>query len=100
MKQNIWILNHYAGPPEICGGVRHFEFAKNLIQKGYKVKVFVANTSHKSDSIELKKSENYRIQKYDQVPFVFIKTRNYNSETKRILNMIDFYRGLLKVSKK
>lgn len=25
---NIWILNHYAIPPDSPGGTRHFDFAK------------------------------------------------------------------------
>jgi len=100
MKQNVWILNHYAGPPEICGGIRHFEFAKNLIQKGYKVKVFAANSTHKADTVKLEKNALFSYQIYDDVPFIFIKARNYNNELKRIFNMIDFSRGLLKASRK
>ena len=32
---NIWIFNHYAITPNLPGGTRHFDFAKELKKRGY-----------------------------------------------------------------
>ena len=33
----IWIVNHYADPPEGGKYLRHFHFAKELISRGHEV---------------------------------------------------------------
>ncbi|WDU82038.1 hypothetical protein [Caloramator sp. Dgby_cultured_2] len=30
--KRIWIMNHYAVPPTIGGGTRHFDFAEELVK--------------------------------------------------------------------
>lgn len=99
LVKNIWIFNHYAGPPSICSGLRHFHFAKHLIGKGYKVTIFSSSAQHNSD-VQLILDKRSHI-KYEEegVPFVYIKTRQYVGNGKnRIKNMLDYYWGLLKVT--
>jgi hypothetical protein len=40
--KTVWILNHYAGPPKLSTGIRHYKFAELLLNEGYDVKVFYA----------------------------------------------------------
>jgi glycosyltransferase involved in cell wall biosynthesis len=101
MKKNIWILNHYAGPPEVTGGVRHYKFAENLISKGYKVIVFAASSRHNTAGNLIQDNRKYIKKQYNGVPFVFIKARSYMGNGKaRIFNILDYTLGLMSVSKK
>ena len=52
-KKNIWIVNHYAVPPELGSLVRHFFFAKNLKDK-YNFEIFTSSSIHNTE-IEIKK---------------------------------------------
>ena len=38
----IWIVNHYADPPEGGKYLRHFHFAKELISRGHEVMIIKA----------------------------------------------------------
>lgn len=99
--KSIWILNHYAGPPEITGGIRHYKFAENLIKRSYKVTVFAASSQHNSNNNLIKNNSKYLFKESNGVPFIFIRARNYIGNGKaRVLNMLDYTIGLLSVSKK
>lgn len=101
MKKNIWILNHYAGTANDTNALRHFYFAKHLIEQGYQVTIFAASTIHNTKINRILKKEAYIIDRTTEVPFVYIKTRNYEGNgIKRVLNMFDYYFGVLKVTKK
>ncbi|MDD3653287.1 MAG: glycosyltransferase family 4 protein [Desulfotomaculaceae bacterium] len=46
MKQKIWMINHYAVPPQLPGGTRHYEFAKQLAARGYAVIIWLSVFHH------------------------------------------------------
>lgn len=95
--KSIWILNHYAKPYE----GRHYKFAENLTKRGYKVTVFAASTIHNADKNLINSRTEYLKDEYNGIPFVFIRARNYIGNGKqRILNMIDYAKGLVSVCKK
>ncbi len=98
--RSIWILNHYAGPPEITGAIRHYKFAENLIAKGYKVKVFAASSRHDAKENLIQDQSKYLLNVFDGIPFVFIRVRSYFGNSKaRVLNMIEYAVRLLSVSR-
>ena len=98
--KNIWIFNHYAGPPSITTGLRHFNFAKYLIRNGYKVIIFASSVQHNFGINMIKDKESYMRYEEEGIPFVFINTRQYNDNgKKRVENMMDYYRGLFKATK-
>jgi len=100
MKQNVWILNHYATNTFKDKAGRHYWFAENLIKEGYKPTIFCASTIHNSNEIVDTKGEKYSIDSADNIPFVFVNTPEYKGNgKKRIVNMISFYRGLFKAAK-
>ncbi|HPU44345.1 MAG TPA: glycosyltransferase WbuB, partial [Dictyoglomaceae bacterium] len=76
---NIWIFNHYAITPNLPGGTRHFDLAKELTQRGYKVSIFASSFNH-SLRKEMKNynETDYIIEDYDGVRFVWIKTSPYS----------------------
>jgi glycosyltransferase involved in cell wall biosynthesis len=98
-KQNIWILNHYATNTYFEKGGRHYWFAKYLLANHYKPTVFCASTIHNSDEFVDAKGEKYISYITEDIPYVFVKTPAYKGNSiKRILNMMSFYRNLIKVA--
>lgn len=45
---NIWIFNHYAVGPDSSGGTRHYDLAKQLVQRGHKVTIFASSFNHQT----------------------------------------------------
>lgn len=99
--KTIWMMNHYAVPPELGPLTRHYKLAEKLIHRGYNVKVFGASTLHYLKRNIISGNEKYKEIQYRHVPFVFIRTINYeNNGKKRILSMVQYALGLLTVTKK
>ena len=90
--KNIWIFNHHALTPDMSGGTRHYDFAKELVTRGYKVTIFAASF-HYSSYLEFKEYKNnfFLSEKTDGVDFVWLKTRPYKGNgIGRIINMLDY----------
>lgn len=99
--KKIWILNHYAAPPELGTGTRHYKFAEKLIKSGYQVKVFAASTIHNTDKNLIANTDRFLYKEFSSIPFIFIKATDYSGNgKKRIKNMLDYAIGLMSVSKK
>jgi glycosyltransferase involved in cell wall biosynthesis len=90
--KNIWILNHYAITPDMPGGTRHYDFGKELVKRGYNVTIFASSfhyTQHKE--LKLKKKEKYKIENFDGINFIWIKTFSYQKNNwRRVINMISY----------
>lgn len=74
MRQNIWILNHYATNTYFEKGGRHYWFAKYLLENNYKPTIFCASTIHNSDEFIDSMNERYISYFTDNIPYVFVKT--------------------------
>ena len=99
---NIWIFNHYAITPDLPGGTRHFDFSKELTERGYNVTIF-ASSFHYSLLRETKDygKSSYIIEDYDGVKFVWIKTFPYSkNDWRRVLNMLSYSVRAYNVAKK
>ena len=99
---NIWIFNHYAITPDLPGGTRHYDFAKELTERGYNVTIF-ASSFHYSLLRETKDygKSSYIIEDYDGVKFVWIKTFPYSkNDWRRVLNMLSYSVRVYNVAKK
>ncbi len=89
---NIWILNHHAVTPDMSGGTRHYDFAKELIKRGHKVTI-IASSFHYSKLKEMKKYEkqDYIIEDIENIKFIWFKTPPYfNNGIKRVINMLSY----------
>lgn len=99
--KTIWILNHYAMPPQLGPMVRHYKFGAQLVKRGYNVRVFTSSKIHNT-SINVINDSRLLIEKeYGQVPFVFIRTRDYfGNGMDRIKGMIEYAFRLVRVVRK
>lgn len=98
---NIWIFNHYALTPDLPGGTRHFDFARELTNRGHKITIF-ASSFHYSLLKETKKYDKNKfiLEIYDNVNFIWIKTFPYKkNDWKRVLNMLSYSYRSYKVAK-
>ncbi len=91
--KNIWIINHHALTPSMSGGTRHYDFAKELVSRGYKVTI-IAASFHYSKLKEMKeyqKSQNYLKENIDSIDFIWFKTPPYiGNGFGRVKNMLSF----------
>lgn len=99
MRKNIWIYNHYAISPDYSGGTRHYDFARELVSRGYQVTI-VAASFHYNQYKEIKdygKNEYFFEEDIDGVHYVWVKTMPYQKNNwKRIINMFSFYSNIQK----
>lgn len=99
MKKEIWIFNHYATNMFFDKGGRHFWLAEKLKEKGYSPTIFCASTNHISNNNIIVGKQGYKKQVIQGIPFVFLRTPNYQGNGKqRIINMLFFYRQLKRYS--
>jgi glycosyltransferase involved in cell wall biosynthesis len=90
---NLWIFNHYAVGPGSSGFTRHYDLARELVKKGYKVAIIAASFNYqtKKEERQYKKGEWYQIEMLDGVKFIWIKTIKYKeNDYKRVINMLEY----------
>ncbi|KIM04239.1 MAG: hypothetical protein KN64_08595 [Sulfurovum sp. AS07-7] len=95
----IWILNHHALTPQMSGGTRHYDFAKELIKRGHKVTIISASI-HYSTYKEFKdyKKNNYLKENIDGINWIWIKTPAYKGNgAARVKNMLSFMFSVNKI---
>lgn len=94
----IWLINHYAVPPEYYPLARQTYFAKYLQRKGHEVIIFAASTVHNSDLNLIADSTPYRKLQKNGVKYVVVKCHGYKGNgMDRIFNMTEFALKLPKV---
>jgi glycosyltransferase involved in cell wall biosynthesis len=95
----IWILNHYASPPDRPAGTRHYEFGRVLAAQGHDVTIFASGFSHVTLMEErLQGRERTRIERIDGVRFVWVRTIPYSgNDARRLLNMLSYALATIRV---
>ena len=100
MRKNIWIINHYGEPPTVGKYTRHYKFALELIKRGYDVRIFAASTIHRTNVNYINDNRQFIEKEIEGVPFVFVKTCNYEGNgMKRVKNILQYTTRVLKVTK-
>ena len=94
----IWLINHYAVPPQYYPLPRQTYFAKNLMESGHKVTIISASTVHNSDQNLIEDGSLWKRAEDDGIDHVYINCRSYEGNGfQRILNMYEFAWKLPKV---
>lgn len=94
----IWLINHYAVPPQYYPLARPSLFAKNLIKMGHEVTIIAASTVHNSDINLITGKEQVKKEVVDGIPYVYIKCSGYSGNgIRRIINILQFARKLPRV---
>ncbi len=94
----IWILNHYASPPDRPAGTRHYDLGRVLAKQGHEVTIFASSFSHVTYREErLQPNERSRIDCVDGVRFLWIRTTSYTgNDGRRALNMLSYAIGAVR----
>jgi len=85
---NVWLFNQNANSPDLPGGTRHFDFAKELKKKNINLIIFTSNFH----SFERKKvrelQKRYRMETIHSIQFVWIQSSRYRTNgIRRVINM-------------
>jgi len=88
----VWILNHYAGPPDRPGGTRHYSLARALVARGADVTIFAASFGHASGrEHKIRGFGLARSETIGGVRFVWLRTFPYRGNTwRRMVNMASY----------
>jgi len=89
---NLWIFNHYAVMPDMPGGTRHYDLARELVRRGHQVTIFASSFHHsRHREMKLAPGEDWKIESVDDVKFVWLKTFPYRkNDWRRVLNMLSY----------
>ena len=92
MGQSIWILNHYALPPDLPGGTRHFDLGYELTCMGYDVTIFASAFNHSlREKVRLLNGQPWAMEEVEGVKFIWLPSFAYqNNNWRRLVNMLDY----------
>lgn len=98
----IWILNHYAAPPDQPAGTRHYDLGRVLAQQGHDVTIFASSFSHVTLREErLQQNERARVDCIDGVRFLWVRTTPYSgNDRRRALNMLSYAVAAIRVQRR
>lgn len=90
--RELWIFNHYAGAPDQPAATRHFELARGLVGRGFRVTIFAAGLSHFTNAeTRVRPGRPYESRVVDGVRFVWVRTVTYRGNTwQRFFNMLSY----------
>src|SRR5438552_2694154 len=87
----MMIVNHYAIPPSIGGGTRHFSLAKELERAGHDVVIVAASYHHFVDHQQVPRGHARALVNVDGVRLLYLRTPAYaGNQARRMLNMFVF----------
>lgn len=91
MHKTIWIVNHYAGGPELGTGWRHWELGRRWVRLGSSVRIFTASTAIGGEASAQRRGE----REIDGVHFHFVDVPPYRTNGMgRLRNILAFNRGV------
>lgn len=91
-RKRVWIINHYAIPPQYGGLCRHFYFSRYLREQGYDVDIFTASKVHNTTvNFITDKHTDMVVKEFDGVPYTYLRVADYRGNgLSRIRNMLEF----------
>jgi glycosyltransferase involved in cell wall biosynthesis len=91
-RKSLWMLNHYAQPPDLPGGTRHYDLACELIRLGYDVTIFASAYNHATrQKVRLSPGEPWALEGVGGIKFVWLPSVAYQGNNwRRMVNMLDY----------
>jgi len=88
----IWLVNHYALPPQHAGGTRHYTLAREWLRQGHEVTLIASSVDYmRREETYLQPGETARLEMMDGVPFLWLRTPPYTGNSlRRVSNMLAF----------
>ena len=88
----VWLVNHYALPPQRAGGTRHYALARELIRRGHEVTLIASSVDYmRRQEAYLAPNERARLEQVGEVPFLWLRTLPYQGNSlRRVGNMLSF----------
>ena len=100
MKNNVWIINQHISTPKLNGdGNRHYSMAKELVKKGYDVKLIMSSFAH-VPAVDVEVDKTITIQpEEDGIDVVLVKGYEYDGSVGygRIISMFLFLFRLFRI---
>lgn len=94
---NIWVVNQYALAPDGTGGTRHYSFAKSMNSRGHNVTIVASDVNYVTKkSTRLKGREQTKLEKLQGVQFLWLRSREHQTNFGRILGMLIFATEVIK----
>jgi glycosyltransferase involved in cell wall biosynthesis len=89
---NIWIVNHYALPPTLPGGTRHYELGRRLVERGFDVSLIMSTFHHGTRTPVARPASQGTVERSEGVRLMWIDSRiaYEGNGLARIGNMIEF----------
>lgn len=89
--KTLWILNHYAQPPEGVGSTRHHSIASYLQDYDWNVTIIAASSEHNTGKQRVISKTFSRMSDKGDVNWLWLKCPTYKGNgIKRILNMVSY----------
>jgi len=91
-EKTLWILNHYAVTPDLPGGTRHVDLARELVKLGWRVTILASAFHHVfRRHVKLAPGQRWRVEEVDGVDVVWIRTTPYRgNDWRRTWSMVDY----------
>lgn len=99
-KPRVWIISYFAGGPSYCPRIPDYSLAKYLNEHGFESLIFAGSALHNTDINFITDKRTCKRALVDGVPFVYIRTRQYDSMKGESVSFIDFYINLMRCYKK
>lgn len=96
--KKIWLVSHYAMPPQYEVRIKTLKYAEYLQRMGHEVLLITASTIHNTDINLITSDAAYVRADYGDLHYVHIKCPGYKGNgVKRVVNMLAFERGFSRV---
>jgi len=91
MKKKIWLINHYAMPPDLEPRIRTIKFAQELGNNGYDVTIISASSLHNMGTNLITDNSKFIKREYKGIKFIHIKASTYiKNDILRVINLFEF----------
>lgn len=96
----IWLINHYATPPDYGSSTRHYVLAKELRKHGHEVTIIASQFHHLTNSEPSNQASKFKTWQDDYVKFLLLPTPKYSDNgLGRLWNMLFFAYKALRLPK-